>query len=214
MLAFNPCLSVWTAAHHRICRSTASRAVSSADMRRHLRSAVTYLSYRVSGSTLTAVLSCCWIHTDTQQSTDWTKPEVDNVLQLQCRQMMTEAPAMGYAYMHGKSVKFGCVVPEICSQTINRTCGTSHQTSNNNCITYEGCCCSRNDWMNGDRMCSFITSPSFLLILQVTRDKDSHSVIYCLYRSFWRLTTNRHIKNSYYDIGIQYSIVNNKWNWL
>jgi len=47
--------SVWTAAHHRICRSTASRSPVPTRCGICVLPTVTYLSYRVSGSTPTAV---------------------------------------------------------------------------------------------------------------------------------------------------------------
>jgi len=47
--------SVWTTAHHRICRSTASRSPVLTRGSICVLPTVTYLSYRVSGSTPTAV---------------------------------------------------------------------------------------------------------------------------------------------------------------
>ena len=57
-LAVTPFTSVWTAAHHRICRSTASRSPVLTRAGICVPPTVTYLPYRVSRSTLTAVGRC------------------------------------------------------------------------------------------------------------------------------------------------------------
>ena len=62
--------SVWTAAHHRICRSTASRSPVLTRAGICVPPTVTYLPFRVSGSTLMAVGRSQLLARDPTNSTD------------------------------------------------------------------------------------------------------------------------------------------------